>query len=196
MGLYLNPPQNALILTDDEKPSIEALASARGCVQTSSGKIVQGMKNTYKRHGTVNLFAALEVATGVIRGKKTQTRKRANFQAFLDEVIADQPVERQIHAILENLNTHMKSDDGLAAHPNAFFPFSPTSASWPNPVEIWFGIFQRMTLKNASSRSIEQRVQAIEALAAASNENAAPFAWRKREVRRAQLRDTIVSLRN
>src|SRR3546814_19253364 len=71
-GLYLNPPQNALVLSVDEKPSIQALERARGYVQTSSGKIVQGMKSTYKRHGTVNLFAALEVATGLIRGKDTQ----------------------------------------------------------------------------------------------------------------------------
>lgn len=102
IGLYLNPPQNALVLSVDEKPSIQALERARGYVHTSSGKIVQGMKSTYKRHGTVNLFAALEVATGVIRGKTTQTKKRADFQAFLEDVIADQPVEREIHVILDN----------------------------------------------------------------------------------------------
>src|SRR5450432_2420460 len=83
VGLYLNPPQNALVLSVDEKPSIQALERARGYVQTSSGKIVQGMKSTYKRHGTINLFAALEVATGVIRGKTTKTKKRADFQAFM-----------------------------------------------------------------------------------------------------------------
>ncbi len=69
---------------------------------TSSGKIVQGLKSTYKRHGTVNLFAALEVATGIIRGKTTQTKKRVDFQAFIAEIIADQPSDRQIHVILNN----------------------------------------------------------------------------------------------
>lgn len=196
IGLYLNPPQNALVLSVDEKPSIQALERARGYVQTSSGKIVQGIKSTYKRHGTVNLFAALEVATGVIRGKTTQTKKRADFQAFMDEVVADQPAHRQIHVILDNLNTHKKNEDWLAAHPNVTFHFTPTSASWLNQVEIWFGIFQRKTLNNASFRSIDQLIQAIHDFTSAYNENAAPFVWRKREVRGAQLRNTIVNLRN
>src|SRR3546814_5260025 len=95
------------------------------------------MKSTYKRHGTVNLFAALEVATGIIRGKTTQTKKRADFQAFMDEVVADQPADRQIHVILDNLSTHKKNEDWLAAHPNVTFHFTPTSASWLNQVEIW-----------------------------------------------------------
>ena len=196
IGLYLNPPQNALVLSVDEKPSIQALERTRGYVQTSSGKIVQGLKSTYKRHGTVNLFAALEVATGAIRGKTTQTKKRADFQAFMDEVIEDQPAGRQIHVILDNLNTHKKNDDWLAAHPNVTFHFTPTSASWLNQVEIWFGIFQRKTLNNASFRSIEQLTKAIHDFTAAYNKNAAPFVWRKREVRGAQLRNTIVNLRN
>lgn len=196
IGLYLNPPQNALVLSVDEKPSIQALERARGYVQTSSGKIVQGMKSTYKRHGTINLFAALEVATGVIRGKITQTKKRADFQAFLDDVIADQPAHREIHVILDNLNTHKKNDQWLAAHPNVTFHFTPTSASWLNQVEIWFGIFQRKTLNNASFRSTEQLSEAILAFTAAYNKNAAPFVWRKREVRGAQLRNTIVNLCN
>ena len=196
IGLYLNPPENALVLSVDEKPSIQALERARGYVQTSSGKIVQGLKSTYKRHGTVNLFAALEVATGIIRGKTTQTKKRADFQAFMDEVIEDQPAERQTHVILDNLNTHKKNDDWLAAHPNVTFHFTPTSASWLNQVEIWFGIFQRKTLNNASFRSIEQLIKAIHDFTAAYNQNAAPFVWRKRDVRGAQLRNTIVNLRN
>ena len=196
IGLYLNPPHNALVLSVDEKPSIQALERARGYVHTSSGKIVQGLKSTYKRHGTVNLFAALEVATGVIRGKTTQTKKRADFQAFMDDVVAEQAAERQIHVILDNLNTHKKNDDWLAKHPNVTFHFTPTSASWLNQVEIWFGIFQRKTLSNASFKSIEQLSQAIHAFTAACNENAAPFVWRKREVRGAQLRNTIVNLRN
>lgn len=196
IGLYLNPPQNALVISVDEKPSIQALERARGYVQTSSGKVVQGMKSTYKRHGTVNLFAALEVATGVIHGKTTQTKKRADFQAFMDEVVADQPADRQIHVILDNLNTHKKNEDWLAAHPNVTFHFTPTSASWLNQVEIWFGIFQRKTLNNASFPSIEHLIEAIHAFTAAYNEKAAPFVWRKREVRGSQLRNTIINLCN
>lgn len=194
IGLYLNPPQNALVLSVDEKPSIQALERARGYVHTSSGKIVQGMKSTYKRHGTINLFAALEVATGVIRGKTTQTKKRADFLAFMGEVIAEIAPERHIHVILDNLSTHKKNDDWLAAHPNVTFHFTPTSASWLNQVEIWFGIFQRKALRNASFSSIDHLIEAIRNFTAAYNESAAPFVWRKREVKGAQLRNTIVNL--
>src|SRR6266436_1961739 len=196
IGLYLNPPENALVLSVDEKPTIQALERARGYVLTSSGKIVHGLKSTYKRHGTVNLFAALEVATGVIRGKTTQTKKRVDFQAFMTDLIAEQPPDREIHVILDNLSTHKKNDDWLAAHPNVTFHFTPTSASWLNQVEIWFGIFSRKALAGASFASIAQLVQAIRDFTEAYNRNAAPFVWRKREVKGAQLRNTIVNLRN
>lgn len=196
IGLYLNPPQNALVLSIDEKPSIQAIERTRGYVQTSSGKIVQGIKSTYKRHGTINLFAALDVATGAIHGKLTKAKKRVDFQSFLDDVIADQPAHRQIHVIVDNLSTHKKDDAWLAAHPNVTFHFTPTSASWLNQVEIWFGILQRKTLTNASFSSIDKLCEAITNFTAAYNESAAPFVWRKREVKGAQLRNTIVNLCN
>ena len=194
IGLYLNPPQNALVLSVEEKPSIQALERARGYVQTSNAKIVQGIKRIYKRHATINVFAALEVATGVIRGKTRQTKKRADFQAFMHEVLAEQPAHRQIHVILENLSPHKKNEQWLAMHPNLTFHFTPTRASWLNQVEIWFAIIQRKALRNASFGSIEQLIKAIHDFAPAYHENAAPFGWRKREVRGAQLRNTIVNL--
>ena len=193
VGLYLNPPQNALVLSVDEKPTIPALERARGYVLTSSGKVVRGLQSTYKRHGTVNLFAALEVATGIIRGKTTGTKKRVDFQAFMTELVAEHPPDREIHVILDNLSTHKKNDDWLAAHPNVSFHFTPTSASWLNQVEIWFGIFSRKALAGAS---FAQLVQAIRDFTDAYNRNAAPFLWRKREVSGSQLRYTIVNLRN
>src|SRR6267378_3695710 len=196
IGLYLNPPENALVLSVDEKPTMQALERASGYVLTSSGKIVHGLKSTYKRHGTVNLFAALEVATGIIRGKTTPTKKRVDFQAFMTDLIAEQPPDREIHVILDNLSTHKKNDDWLAAHPNVTFHFTPTSASWLNQVEIWFGIFSRKALAGASFASIAQLVQAIRDFTEAYNRNAAPFVWRRREVKGAQLRNTIVNLRN
>ena len=196
IGLYLNPPKNALVLSVDEKPTIQALERVNGYVLTSSGKIVHGLKSTYKRHGTVSLFAALEVATGVIRGKTTQTKKRVDLQAFMTDLIAEQPPDREIHVILDNLSTHQKNDDWLAAHPNVTFHFTPTSASWLNQVEIWFGIFSRKALAAASFASAAQLVQATRDFTEAYNRNAAPRVWRKREVKRAQLRDIIVNLRN
>src|SRR6266404_4287150 len=139
IGLYLNPPENALVLSVDEKPTIQALERASGYVLTSSGKIVHGLKSTYKRHGTVNLFAALEVATGVIRGKTTQSKKRVDFQAFMSEIIEDQPSDRQIHVILDNYCNSTKNEPWLAAHPLLTFHHTRTYSSWLNYVEIRFG---------------------------------------------------------
>lgn len=196
IGLYLSPPQNALVLSVDEKPSIQALERKTGYVCTSSGKVVRGLKSTYKRHGTINLFAALNVATGEIKSKTTPTKKRPDFLAFMDELIVDIPDDQQIHVILDNYSTHKKNHEWLAKHPNVHFHFTPTSASWLNQIEIWFGIFSRKTLNGASFANIEQLVQAIEAFISSYNQSASPFVWRKREVKGAQLRNTIVNLRN
>src|SRR5580658_3594955 len=89
VGLYLNPPLNAVVLSVDEKPSIQAIERASGYVETDSGAVVRGLKSTYKRHGTLNLFAALDVATGQVKTKFTDLKKRADFQSFLEGVIAD-----------------------------------------------------------------------------------------------------------
>ncbi|WKJ92688.1 IS630 family transposase [Methylomonas montana] len=196
IGLYLNPPCNALVISIDEKPSIQAIERPSGFVHTSSGKIVRGLKSTYKRHGTLNLFAALNVATGAIQSKTTATKKRPDFQEFLDEVVAEVPTSQEVHIILDNYCTHKKNDDWLAAHPNVNFHFTPTSASWLNQVEIWFGIMSRKALHGASFSSIEQLTQAIKDFVAVYNNNANPFVWRKREVKGAQLRNTIVNLCN
>jgi transposase len=196
IGLYLAPPQKALVLCVDEKPSIQALERSTGYVQTSSGKIVRGLKSTYKRHGTINLFAALDVAAGTIHSKTTVTKKRPDFQAFMDDIAATVPTDKDIHVILDNYCTHKKNDDWLKRHPNVHFHFTPTSASWLNQVEIWFGILSRKTLSGASFKSTEQLTNAIEAFIASYNESASPFVWRKREVRGAQLRNTIANLCN
>ena len=196
IGLYLNPPFNALVISIDEKPSIQAIERPSGFVCTSSGKIVRGLKSTYKRHGTLNLFAALNIATGTIQSKTTATKKRPDFQEFLDEVVADVPADQEVHIIVDNYCTHKKNDDWLAAHSNVSFHFTPTSASWLNQVEIWFGIMTRKALRGASFSSIEQLTQAIKDFVSAYNNNANPFVWRKREVKGSQLRNTIVNLCN
>ena len=193
IGLYLGPPTNAVVLSVDEKPSIQALQRRTGYVQTSSGKIVRGIQSTYKRHGVVNLFAALNVATGAIRSKITATKMRTDFQAFLEEVVADVLPSQEIHVILDNYGTHKRNDDWLARHPNVRFHFTPTSASWLNQIEIWFGILTRKRLRGASFHSTEELTSAIRAFVDAYNKNAAPFVWRKREVNGSQLRNTIVT---
>jgi transposase len=197
VGLYLNPPLNALVLSVDEKPSIQALERATGYVKTSSGKVVRGFKSTYKRHGTLTLFAALEVATGQVHGKTTQTKRREDFRAFLDEVIADLPSEREIHVIVDNLNTHKKNEDWLAKYAGRVqFHFTPTSASWLNLVEVFFCLLSRKALKGADLGSVEELRSLIEAFIARHNERAMPFKWRKREVTGYQLKNTITNLRN
>lgn len=196
VGLYLNPPENALVISIDEKPSIQALERATGYVQTTDGKIVRGFKSTYKRHGTLNLFAALNVAVGAVHGKVTRQKRRVEFLAFMDELLAGYPSDREIHVILDNYCIHKKNGEWLAKHPNVYFHFTPTSASWLNMVEIWFGIFSRKALRGANFKSTAELRDAIEAYLEAYKETAKPFVWRKREVKGSQLRNTIVNLCN
>jgi len=196
IGLYLNPPANAVVISVDEKPSIQALERATGYVETDNGKIVRGFKSTYKRHGTLNLFAALQVATGEIKTATTTLKRREEFLQFMDQIVAEAPEGREIHAILDNYCTHKKCDAWLARHPNVHFHFTPTSASWLNQVEIWFGIMSRKVLRGANFKNVTELRQAIEAFIAAYNPNAKPFKWRKREVKGSQLHNTIVNLRN
>jgi len=196
VGLYLNPPENALVISVDEKPSIQALERATGYVETDSGKIVRGCKSTYKRHGTLNLFAALQVATGLIHTNTTTLKRREEFLQFMDQIVADAPADRPLHVILDNYCTHKRCDTWLASHPNVHFHFTPTSASWLNQVEIWFGILTRKALRGASFKNVTELRQAIAAFIAAYNPNAKPFKWRKREVKGSQLRNTIVNLRD
>jgi transposase len=197
VGLYLHPPLHALVLSVDEKPSIQALERRTGYVLTDSGKIVRGFKSTYKRHGTLNLFAALEVATGHVHGKTTVQKRREDFRAFLDEVLAELPPDAEIHVILDNLNTHKRNDDWLAKYEGRVrFHFTPTSASWLNLVEVFFCLLGRKALRGADLKDTGQLRTLIETFIARHNETAKPFVWRKREVKGSQLRNTVVNLCN
>jgi transposase len=196
VGLYINPPEKALVISVDEKPSIQALERRTGYVETDNGKIVRGLKSTYKRHGTLNLFAALEVATGQVKTAITQLKRREEFLQFMDQVVSESSPEQELHVILDNYCTHKKCDVWLAKHPNVHFHFTPTSASWLNQVEIWFGILSRKALRGLSSKSTAELRQAIEAFIAAYVQRAKPFKWRKREVKGSQLRNTIANLCN
>lgn len=196
VGLYLNPPENALVLSVDEKPSIQALERATGYVETDNGKIVHGFKSTYKRHGTLNLFAALEIATGAIHTQTTKQKRRIEFLEFMDKLMTAVPANKDIHVILDNYCIHKKNEAWLAAHPNVTFHFTPTSASWLNQVEIWFCILSCKALKGASFKDTDELRQAIEDFVVAYSVKAKPFMWRKREVKGSQLRNTNVNLRN
>ncbi|MBN1847995.1 MAG: IS630 family transposase [Deltaproteobacteria bacterium] len=194
IGLYLNPPLNAVVISVDEKPSIQALERQTGYVKVKNGKIVQAYKSTYKRCGTVNLFAALEIATGKVFGKITKEKKRPDFLGFMDEIMADLPNDKEVHVILDNYSTHKKNEEWLQEHPNVYFHFTPTSASWLNQIEIWFGIFSRKVLRGAGFENIAKLKDAIESYIKYYNKSPKPFVWRKREVKGSQLKNTIVNL--
>lgn len=196
IGLYLNPPENALVLSVDEKPSIQALERSTGYVETSNGKIVRGYRSTYKRHGTLNLFAALEIATGAVYTQTTKQKRRVDFLGFMDKVLQGNSDNKEIHVILDNYCIHKKNHEWLTKHSNVFFHYTPTSASWLNQVEIWFGILTRKALRGASFKSTEEVRKAIEDFVRVYGPTAKPFVWRKREVRGSQLRDTIANLCN
>lgn len=197
IGLYLNPPLNALVLSVDEKPSIQAIQRPSGYVETDNGAVVRAMKSTYKRNGTLNLFAALEIASGHVHAPTTEQKKREDFRRFLDAIIADLPVDKEIHVILDNYCTHKRNDDWLAKYEGRVqFHYTPTSASWLNQIEIWFGLLTRKSLRGASFASKDQLRLAIEAFVARTNEHPKPFHWRKREVKGSQLRNTIINLCN
>lgn len=198
VGLYLAPPDNAVVICVDEKPSIQALSRTTGYVQCRNGKTVRAIKSTYRRNGTQNLFAALEVATGKVHGKLTKSKKRPDFQEFMNDLLTELPSGEGIeyHVILDNYCTHKRNDEWLSKHPNVSFHYTPTSASWLNQVEIWFNIMTRKVLRGASHDSIQQLCEAIEKYLLFYNETAEPFVWRKREVRGSQIRDNIANLCN
>jgi transposase len=195
VGLYLNPPLNALVLSVDEKPSIQAKERPCGYVETDSGALGRALKSAYKRHGTLHLFAALEVASGPVYTQTSEHKKRTDFRAFLDGVLMDLPGDQEIHVILDNYSTHKKNDDGLAKYEGRVrFHFTPTSASWLNQVEIWFSLLTRKALRGAGFTSKDQLRNAIEDFVHRHHQHPKPFHWRKREVKGSQLRNTIINL--
>lgn len=191
VGLYLAPPETAMVLCVDEKPNVQALERLTGYAISSDRKLVRGLESTYKRHGTLNLFAALDVASGTIHGKVTPTpdKTKKGFLNFMEELLAELPEGLEYHVIMDNHSIHTRHEAWLMNHENVFFHYTPTSASWLNMVEIWFGILGRKSLQGKSFSSTEEMAGHIESFIAAYNQNAKPFTWRKREIRGAQLKN-------
>lgn len=196
VGLYLNPPENAVVLSVDEKPHIQALERAQGWLKLPNGKALTGFNHEYKRHGTTTLFAALEVATGLVKAGHYHRRRRIEFLDFMNRVVAEHP-GRQIHVILDNLNTHKpKCDRWLARHKNVQFHFIPTHASWLNQVEVWFSILSSQALAGSSFTSPKQVRQRIDDFVNAHNQKAHPFEWTKQVVFSQHPRSKYANLRN
>ncbi len=196
VGLYLDPPENALVLCVDEKPHIQALERAQGYLRLPNGKAMAGFSHEYKRHGTTTLFAAMETATGQVIAGHYPRRRRVEFLDFLNRVIGAHP-DREIHVIMDNLSTHKpKRDMWLARHKNVHFHFVPTHASWMNQVEVWFSLLSRYALKGASFTSAQELRQAIDRFIAAYNPKAHPFEWTKEIVHPKALKRCYAELRN
>jgi len=194
VGLYLDPPQDALVLCVDEKPHMQALERAQGWLRLPNGKALTGFNHRYKRHGTTTLFAALEVATGVV--KTGHFRRRREFLAFMNEVVASYP-DREIHVIVDNLNIHKpRNDRWLSRHKNIHFHYTPTNASWLNQIEIWFSILSRRVVKNGSFTSPRQLRDAIDRFLSAYNKDAEPFRWVKKRVHQKRLKPSYAYLRH
>src|SRR3984893_9138300 len=193
VGLYLPPPENAIVICVDEKPSIQALERAQGYLKFPNGRALSGQSHDYKRHGTSTLFAALEVATGKVITAHKRRRRRIEFLDFMNEIAAAYP-DTAIHAVLDNLNTHKpKNDRWLKRHPNVHFHFTSTRASWLNQVEIWFSILQGKSLHGASFTSVKQLREHIDAFIDAYNQNPKPFAWTKAKVHQRRVKGRRIS---
>jgi len=196
VGLYLDPPENALVLSVDEKPAIQALERAQGWLRLPNGKALTGYNHEYKRHGTTTLFAALEVASGKVTIAHRNQRKRRDFLAFMNQIVAVYPHQR-LHVILDNLNTHKpKTDRWLTAHKNVVLHYTPTHASWLNQIEVWFSILSRFAIKPASFTSARQLREAIDRFTAKRNENPVPFEWSKKVVHSVALKKQYTNLCN
>lgn len=188
VGLYMAPPDNAVVLSVDEKPSIQALERAQGYLKLPGGGAMIGQSHDYKRHGTTTLFAALNVTSGKVTGRHYKRRRRLEFLDFMNKVVADYP-EREIHVILDNLSTHKpKRDLWLARHPNVHFHYTPTHTSWLNQIEIWFSILSSQSLSGASFHTVKQLKTHIDSFIADYNEDARPFAWTKSKVHQKRLK--------
>src|SRR5277367_787690 len=188
VGLYMAPPENAIVICVDEKPSIQALERAQGYLKLPNGRALTGHSHDYKRNGTSTLFAAFEVATGKVTAAHKKRRRRIEFLDFMNDIVAAWP-DTAIHVVLDNLNTHKpKNDHWLKLHPNVKFHFTPTRASWLNQVEIWFSILQGQSLCDESFTSVKQLREHIDDFVDAYNANAKPFVWSKSEVHQKRLK--------
>ena len=176
-------------------PSIQALERAQGWLRMPDGRSLTGFAHEYERHGTTTLFAALEVATGLVQTAHHKRRRRREFLDFMNDVVAAHP-DQEIHVVLDNLDTHKpKHDRWLTRHKSVHFHFTPTHGSWLDQVEVWFSILSRAALAGASHTSPYDVPRTIDRFVAAYNPDATPFEWTKSEVHQVDLSRSYALLR-
>jgi transposase len=179
VGLYLNPPLNAVVLSLDEKTQIQALERTQPMLPLRSN-LPARQTHDYRRHGLTSLYAALEVASGRVLGECSERHTGADFLRFLKSLHRRYRA-CELHVILDNSSTHSTPDvrQWLDAHRNVHFHFTPTGASWLNMVEAWFGILTRKSVRRGSFASVKQLVRHIAEYIEHWNEHPTPFVWTK-----------------
>ncbi len=177
-GLYLNPPDKAVVLCVDEKSQIQALERTQPLLPMGLG-YVEGVTHNYVRHGTTTLFAALNLATGTVIGRCQRRHRHQEYLQFLREIDANVPKGLVVHLIVDNYATHKhpRVQRWLAAHPRYRVHFTPTYASWLNQVEIWFHIITQKAIRRGTFRSVKELVAKIECFVRTYNADASPFIW-------------------
>lgn len=180
VGLYVNPPDKALVLCVDEKAQIQALDRTRPLLPMRPGQ-VERRTHDYRRHGTTSLFAALNVKTGEVIGQLHQRQRSREFRKFLDTIEATVPAQLDGHLILDNSGTHKTAliRRWRLKRPRFHVHFTPTSASWLNLVERWFALLTEKQLRRGVHRSTQALQAAIRAYIAHTNEQPKPFVWTK-----------------
>jgi transposase len=180
VGLYLVPPDRALVLCVDEKSQVQALDRTQPLLPLRPGQ-VERRTHDYARHGTTSLFAALDVKAGTVIGRCFPRHRAVEFRKFLDEIDAAVPAGLDIHLVLDNSATHKTKliRDWLAKRPRYHVHFTPTSASWINQVERWFGLLTERALRRGVHRSVAELERDIRAFIAATNADPKPFRWVK-----------------
>ena len=178
VGLYLNPPDKALVLCVDEKSQIQALNRTQPGLPMKKGRCGT-MTHDYKRHGTTTLFAALNVLDGTVIGSCMPRHRHQEFLRFLRKLNRETPAGLQLHLIIDNYATHKHENvrNWLAQHPRFHLHFTPTSSSWLNLIERWFGELTRKRIRRDSFYAVSELVAAIDQYIQANNQDPKPFVW-------------------
>ncbi len=178
VGLYLNPPDHAMVLCVDEKTQVQALNRTQPMLPMGLG-YVEGVTHDYVRHGTTTLFAALDVANGQVITQCKARHRHQEFLAFLRHIDASVPKDLEVHLVIDNYATHKhaKVKAWLAKRPRYHIHYTPTYASWLNQVERWFGIITQQAIRRGSFSSVKELIAKIQHFVDHYNQTASPFAW-------------------
>ncbi|MFO8058579.1 MAG: IS630 family transposase [bacterium] len=178
VGLYLNPPENAMVLCVDEKSQIQALDRTQPVLPMGLG-YVEGVTHDYIRHGTTTLFAALDVATGQVITQCKKRHRHQEFLSFLRHLDKNVPENLDLHLVVDNYSTHKhpKVKRWLAMRPRYHIHYTPTYSSWLNQVERWFGIITQRAIRRGTFRSVHELVEKVDHFVQNYNKNSRPFIW-------------------